>query len=335
MSSAFVPGRANLIGEHLDYNEGAALPFAIQFGVSAVATASDDAVITVHSDGYGRWQSDEDTDREWTRLASCVIEYLGAHHVRLDVSSTLPAGAGLSSSAAYVGALSLALGASGGLVEVARFVQDCERRAGHDVGLLDQLATLGARRGHGLLIDFATNEMRDIKFPDSLAFSAVDTSERRQLATTQYALRRSECEQARALIGSLRHATLNNVSSIKDPLVRRRAHHVVSEFQRVLDTVSALSNDDVHSVGELVSASHWSLSREYEVSTPTIDELVSYLCRQQGVYGARLVGGGFGGCILVVHEPGLSRAFDTLTHWPLEVASGAFERLERPREFTV
>ncbi len=331
MSFAFVPGRANLIGEHLDYNDGAALPFAVQYGVNVTTTPTKLQEVTVDSEGFGRWSSREPATQEWSLLAQAVIEALGSSSQAISVSSDLPIGAGLSSSAAYLGALALALDAPGDLKSVATFLQSCESSAGHNVGLLDQFATLGARSGHALLIDFQTLEFRDVLVPDSLSFTAVDTGVRRRLATTQYAQRRHQCAIASEQIGALRCATPGDLEAIADSTVRSRARHVMTEYQRVLHAVSALESDDARRVGELVSESHHSLSQDFEVSTPEIDKMVSEIIQLRGVYGARLVGGGFGGCVLVVHEPGLQSPWAKRAHWPLDVASGAFERIGRSR----
>lgn len=333
MKTVFVPGRANLIGEHLDYNGGSALPFAIQLGVTASCSELPNNAVSVISEGFGRWTRGEPVEQEWSRLAEVVVTALASSAQEISLSSTLPSGAGLSSSAAYLGALALILDVEGDLLSVSRFLQECERAGGHDVGLLDQISTLGARSAHALLIDFRDLSIRDVPISESLRFTAIDTGVRRELATTAYSLRRDECVEATRLIGELRGVSMDTIATIESPTLRRRALHVQTECRRVDDTVSALEQNDDRSVGILVSESHESLSQNFDVSTPQIDQLVRDLISQRGVYGARLVGGGFGGCVLVVHEPGVSFFSTRLTHWELRVGGGAFERIGRPRFF--
>jgi galactokinase len=336
MTSLFVPGRANLIGEHLDYNGGAALPFAIQLGTTATISKSDNEALTIVSEGFGRWRQGDIANEEWSRLAQAVSDAFGKpmSASTISLSSTLPIGAGLSSSAAYLGALALALNVEGDLATVSQFLQQCERTAGNEVGLLDYYATLGAREGHALFIDFANMATRDIEVPPSLGFTAIDTGVRRSLVSTPYGLRRDECKKAAELIGTLRSATHHTISMIEDPVIRSRALHVRTEYQRVIDMLIALEHNDDRAVGELVNESHESLSRDFEVSTLKIDEFTQQIRSQRGVHGARLVGGGFGGCVLVVHEPQVTFSVNANSQWKLEVARGAFERIERSRYFS-
>lgn len=324
-----VPGRANLIGEHVDYNDGLSLAFAVPYDVRVEVQPGGD-VVQLEAEGFGSYRQGTDPAHEFERQAAAVFNELTPAPGTWRITSTLPAGAGLSSSAAYLGALVLASGARGSLIEMARLVQHVEHVAGSKVGLLDQLATLGAREGHLLLIDFHTLQYRDVLWPADLHLSAVDTGVRRQLATSAYSERREQCDAARATIGPWRDATDDDLRKIDDPVVRARARHVISEIQRVGAVNDALARSDVARVGELVDESHRSLSSDFDVSTPQIDDLVGRVRACAGVLGCRLMGGGFGGCLLVVHDGSFDEQ-PRFRQWALSAASGAFERLALAR----
>jgi galactokinase len=218
------------------------------------------------------------------------------------VSSTVPLGAGLSSSAALEVALALALCAAAGFElpprELARACQDSERLAtGVPGGLMDQLASICGREGSALLIDCRSLDVRSISIPDELAVVVVDSGVSRSLGGTAYAERRAECERVAAALGlpALRDATPDQVAH--EP----RARHVVSENARVLEAAEALEDGDAVRVGQLMSASHASLREDYEVSTPELDALVAAL-DEAGALGARLTGAGFGGCVVTLAD---------------------------------
>ena len=331
INSYFVPARANLIGEHTDYNNGLSLPFSLDLGINLMARPNNLDFVSLESDALGSWTSSEEAISEFQRQAMAVIEETQAAGVYLEVSSTIPIGAGLSSSAAYIGALCIALGGRRPLIEMAQMAQGCEARAGNNVGLLDQLATLGSSEGCALLIDFSDLSFEDVPLPPSVAFTAVHSGVARSLATSEYALRRSQCDRARDEMGGWLSATLEHVKGLFDPLLRARARHVITENQRVRDAVVACQSDDARTLGRLISESHASLRDDFEVSLPVIDELVAHVESQGGVLGARIMGGGFGGCVLVAHEPGVIIEAAGHQHWALRAESGAFERLGWPR----
>ena len=287
--------------------------------------------VSLESDELGSWTSSEEAISEFQRQALAVIEETRAIGVRLELSSTIPIGAGLSSSAAYIGALCIALGGQRPLIEMAQMAQGCEARAGNNVGLLDQLATMGSSEGCALLIDFSDLSFEDVPLPPSVAFTAVHSGVARSLATSEYALRRSQCDRARDEMGGWSSATLDQVKGLSDPLLRARARHVITENQRVRDAVVACQSDDTRTLGRLISESHASLRDDFEVSLPVIDELVAHVESQGGVLGARIMGGGFGGCVLVAHEPVVIIEAAGHQQWALRAESGAFERLGWPR----
>ena len=324
-----VPGRANIIGEHTDYNEGLSLAFAVEQHVRIRAFQTNTPGVLVTDDNFGSWSTTQIESRDWHRQVRAVANELELDALEFRVSSSVPVGAGLSSSASFIGALVLAGGVRGDLWGVARCVQRCEARSGSDVGVLDPLAALGSRHGEALLINFATATTTDISLPDGIAFSAVDSGVRRSLSTTAYAQRRRECVEAREILGGW--ASEHDLSDIADPILRARARHVRSESVRVTLAVAALANSDAISLGEILGESHRSLSRDFDVSTTEIDHLVEVVNNTPGVFGSRLMGGGFGGSLIVAHDP--HQPVELAGHhvWPLRAVNGSFASLKWSR----
>ena len=328
--SAFAPGRVNLIGEHTDYNQGLALPFAIGEGVTVRAEAhgsrsAADARIQAHAAALGESDEFPLTDPPaaggWRAFVRGVVAELGSAGfplvgARLQISGGLPFGAGLSSSAALEVALCLALADLGSralpaeakVVERIDIARLCARVEGDWVGahtgLLDQLASLYGEPDSALCIDFSTLEIDPVPLRlGGWRLLLLDSGEHHVHASSGYNERRSECAQACRLLGveSLRHATAEASAGLPEPL-RRRALHVRAENERVRLAVAALRADDLTSVGALLDASHESLRENYEVSTPAVEAAVRQL-RAAGASGARLVGGGFGGSVLGLFAP--------------------------------
>jgi galactokinase len=305
------PGRVNLIGDHTDYNEGFVLPVAIDLSCIVRATPNDDGVVRLTSqevEGAVELAADgsidpSDVAEAWGRYAAGVVGTLaerGRPAVGIDavVSSTIPLGAGLSSSAALEVALGLALCDAAGFelphVDLALVCQEAEQVAtGVPCGIMDQLTSLAGRRNHALLIDCRTLDIRPIQLPPRLAVLILHSGMSRALVDSEYRERREACEAIAALLGlsSLRDATPRQVAD--EP----RARHVVSENARVLEAADALAAGDVAALGPLLNASHQSLRDDFEVSTPELDALVDAL-RDAGAIGARLTGAGFGGCVV-------------------------------------
>jgi galactokinase len=319
--TAFAPGRVNLIGDHTDYTGGLAVPMAINLGTEVVfhpdATAAmielsssiepETARVPVHmaSDPWDLGM----LLPEWARHVGAVVSVM---HPRYGgkgmISTTLPVGGGLSSSASLEIAVALALGYEGDGVTLARLCQQAEQAAsGVRSGILDQLAITLAQPGHALLLDCATFDARPVPIPDGLEILVAHCGVARTLTTSAYAERRAECEAAERLIGPLRSATPWEVDRLADPTLRRRARHVVTENARVRQFVSALDRKDGCAAGKIMSDSHASLTMDYEVSIPELDELVSRLQAMRGVLGARMTGAGFGGCVVALAERGMVR----------------------------
>jgi galactokinase len=307
------PGRVNLIGDHTDYHDGFVLPIAVDRDCMVAARPRDDGRVTVRSaevagnvdvaaDG-----SDDPAAVEpaWGRYAAGVVRALagaGRAPVGLDValSSTVPVGSGLSSSAALEVAIALALtDAAGFALPAAELARACQRgehlATGVPSGVMDQLVAVVGRAGHALLIDCRTLGAEPIALPDALAVLVVDSGLPRTLADSAYAERRRDGERVAARIGvpALRDASPDMVRDAP------RARHVVTENQRVLQFADALRAGDAARLGSLLLASHASLRDDYEVSTPQLDLAVELLV-EHGAIGARLTGAGFGGCVVAL-----------------------------------
>lgn len=320
------PGRVNLIGDHTDYNQGLALPMAIAQGVTVSFRPSDrrtlavtssaflaDGEITVALDPGPDGESAASMEPAWARLVAAMATLARpATGGTLAIESDLPVGAGLSSSAALAVALAEVFGVTGDPVAVARLGQQAEHRIGVPVGLMDPLVCAGGQAGHALLIDFDTLEMRPVRVPDDAEIVVVDSEQRRTLAASAYAARVAECEAAALLVGPLGRCRPDDLSALRDPVLHRRARHVVSECARVRDTVSALGRGDLVGAGTLLSESHRSLADDFAVSTRQLDQLVAALRSRPGVLGARMTGAGFGGCVVALARPG---SFDA-DAWP-------------------
>lgn len=324
--TAFAPGRVNLIGDHTDHTGGLCLPMALGMGVTVRGVRTGNDVVLDSADQVGTASVPLDVtdpagvEPAWARyVAGVVAEIRPVTGFRGSVSSDLPIGAGLSSSAALEVAVALALGFAGTAVEVAQRCQRAEQIAtGVPCGILDQLISVGGVMGHALLLDCETLSLEPVPVPEDLSFVVVHSGQARTLAGSDYAARRQECEAAAAIIGPLRRAGVADVEAIVDDTLRRRARHVVTENQRVRDATEALTAADGPALGELFTASHRSLRDDFESSTPVVDATVDRLSATPGVHGVRMTGGGWGGCVVAVTEPG---ALDE--GWTVRAGSGA------------
>jgi galactokinase len=286
------PGRVNLVGDHTDYQDGFCLPLAIDLELLVGAAPREDGAVTIASAEV----SDASADTIVAALHERGHEPAGAD---LAISSTIPVGSGLSSSAACNVGAALALttltGTTIGRTELARTAQRAEHLAGTPCGIMDQMACVHGRAGHALLLDCRSLETEPVPIPDAVAVVVVHSGLPRVLATSAYAARRAACEQAATRLGiaSLRDTTIEAVAD--DPIAR----HVVSENARVLRFAAALRAGAIDALGPLLDASHESLARDFAVSTPELDLLCVEL-RRAGALGARLTGAGFGGCVVAL-----------------------------------
>jgi len=314
--AVWAPGRINLIGEHTDYSGGLVLPAAIQFGITLDAHAAA-GTISLASSQYGAAEAlaaagSGPVAHGWTRYAQAVaveLALLGRPPVGLvgSLSSDLPSGSGLSSSAALEVAIALGLCSVSGFelepLELALACQRAELRAvGVPCGILDQAACILGRDGFAIMLDCATLEHHPVPVPASAGLLIVDSGVERSLENTAYAERRTQLEHALHLVGAERSTEID-VALLDglDDISQRRLRHVVTENERVRQFAAALERDDIVEAGHLLGASHASLRDDYEVSVPELDLLVR-LAESAGAYGARLLGGGFGGSALVLTD---------------------------------
>ena len=330
------PGRANLMGEHTDYNDGFVLPFALSQGVTAAAARragpgsrrltlcsrqEPAAAVEIALDGLapGRVTG-------WAAYPAGVAWALEAAGHRVPgacvaIDSDVPAGAGLSSSAALECATALVLTELAELAVPRRELAAIARRAenefvGVPTGIMDQSASLLGQAGHALLLDCRSLDTSQVPFDPAVAGSSlllINTRAKHDLSDGEYGQRRAECEEAARLLGipSLRYLTnLADVDRLADPVLRRRARHVITDNQRVLDVVGLLSAplsppgqpgpaDVYRDIGPLLTQAHNSLRDDFEVSWPEADTTVE-AALEAGAFGARMMGGGFGGSVLAL-----------------------------------
>ncbi len=318
------PGRVNLIGEHTDYNDGLVLPIALPLQVTVAAAARDDGILRLRSrqdDATVEVALDSlapGSASGWTSYpagAAWVLRDAGYPVGGADVlvDSDLPTGAGLSSSAALLCATATALLDLAGIeierAEIARLAQRAENVfVGAPVGLMDQMASMCCTAGHALFFDVQAMTVAQVPF-DPAAFGlrllVVDVNAPHRLVDSEYADRRASCDQAAAILGvpSLRAVTdLDGaLARLDDDVLHRRVRHVVTEIGRVSQAVELLRAGRLREVGPLFTASHASMRDDFEITVPELDVAVD-TALETGALGARMTGGGFGGCIIALIE---------------------------------
>jgi len=308
---ARAPGRVNLIGDHTDYTGGLVLPMAVDRWTEIRFVGGTADVHLVSADEAEPVTlplsiDDPTTARPaWGKYVAGVIsEMRPAVGIDGVISTTIPIGGGMSSSHALEVAVALALGFRGTVIELAQLTQRAENRAsGVPTGIMDQLSIAAGVAGHALVIDCGALTVDPVPMPDDVDV-VVQFVAHRTLVGSAYSDRVAECAAAEREIGPLREATPDDASRITDDRIRRRALHVVTENQRVRDFAAALARHDLATAGELMVGSHESLRDLYETSTPQMDAAVAALMRRPGVHGARMTGGGFGGCVVALTERG-------------------------------
>ncbi len=314
------PGRVNLIGEHTDYNDGFVLPFAIDRSVLVAGSARTDGMLEVRSRQADSWAAvqldglEPGVVRGWAAYPAGVAWVLRAAGLpvggaNLAIDSDLPQGAGLSSSAALecavVGCLADLAGARLARGEMAALARRAENDfVGVPCGIMDQSAAMLCLAGHALLLDCRTGSPAQVPLDPAgagLRLLLIDTGVRHDLAASEYAERRRDCEAAARRLGvpALRDADVAAAASLADPVLARRAGHVVTENARVGEAVGLLRAGRLAACGPLLTASHRSLRDEFEVSWPEADVAVD-AALEAGALGARMIGGGFGGCVLAL-----------------------------------
>ncbi len=335
------PGRVNLIGDHTDYNDGFAMPLAIDRDVSIALAASTDGWTRVYSEASREWNKFhtltphsrhgwpayvQGVAHELSRTGNGIAGWTGT------IASSVPTGAGLSSSAALELAVARAYTEVSGWMwnplDMALLAQRAENSwVGMRCGLLDQVTSAFGREGHALMIDFRSLDISYVAMPDSASVVILDTTTRHTLVDGEYNNRRSQCESAAGKLGvqSLRDVTthdLRRASGNLLPAEASRVRHVITENERVIEAAKALSSGDLARVGELMTESHRSLAEDYEVSTPEIDAMAGIAATSTGCFGARMTGGGFGGSVVALVDREAVRDFGESVLTKYRVSTG-------------
>lgn len=318
------PGRVNLIGEHTDYNDGFVMPAAIDFSCWVAIAPRDDHNLVIHSENFadsvevnlkdhmpapsGKWYD--------YPLGVAWVLQLAGHNLRgasLLVHGEVPLGAGLSSSAALEISTGLALlGNSGCQIDRTRLALLCQRAenefVGAHCGIMDQFISCYGQAGHGLMLDCRSLDYQLIPIPNGVNLVICNTMVKHELGSSEYNVRRAECEQgvrklAEVLPGiralrDVKFAQLEQHRGRLPEVVYKRCRHVITENDRVCKAALALQKGEIQSLGKLMADSHQSLRDDYEVSCAELDLMVNLASQQKGVYGARMTGGGFGGCTI-------------------------------------
>ena len=315
------PGRVNLIGEHTDYNDGFALPMAIEQSTVVAAGTNSKREVTLHSLTTGETASFnlrkalERGEPAWSNYIRGVLAGFQKRKAKLPgldivIDSSLPYGGGLASSAALEVAmatlLELIVGKELEALEKATLCQHAEHEfAGVPCGIMDQFTSILGKKDHAFLLDCRNQAMTPVEMVDeSITVLIINTNVRHSLTEGRYKERRRQCEAAaRALkVPALRDTTVEELEAAQghlEPEVFRRARHVITENQRTLDAVKAIQSADWRKMGELMYESHASLRNDYEVSCPELDmvvEIARSIGEEGGVLGCRMTGAGFGGC---------------------------------------
>jgi galactokinase len=350
----FAPGRANLMGEHTDYNEGYVLPFALAQGVTATAAARPGRLLVLRS----RQVPGEPVTVALDSLTPGAVTGWAAYPVgvawalreagaditgaEIDIDSDLPMGAGVSSSAALECSVALALCSLSSVPVERRSLAAIARRAENDfvgapTGIIDQYAALLCQEGHAMLLDCGTLNLTQVPFRPSaagVAAAIVDTRVPHALVSGEYGRRRAECEEAARLLGVPNLGAITDPAAagrLADPVLRRRARHVISDSARARAIASALQSDEPAAesyrfTGEQLTEAHVSLRDDFEVSWPEADITVE-VANAAGALGARMIGGGFGGSVLAL-IPG-----DRMTAVRAALTEAFTQRSWKPPEF--
>lgn len=331
------PGRVNLIGEHTDYNGGYVLPVAIDFATYIAAEPRDDKTIEAIAVDQDKARVrfdlnnpiEYDNAKPWSNYLRGVITEMqkagyALNGANLVISGNIPQGAGLSSSAAFEIASLLALSKLFGETisgeQAALMGQAAENKfVGCNCGIMDQLVSALGRASKAMLLDCHTLERQYFSIPEDLSILIVNSNVQRGLVDSEYNIRRTQCEAAAKYFGfeSLRDLSIDELIASKnnmEPILYKRAHHILSENHRTLSMANALREGDKESINQLMMASHISMRDDFEITVPPIDFLVELIQGQiQGRGGARMTGGGFGGCVVaLINNNDIERVTDAI-----------------------
>jgi galactokinase len=331
------PGRVNLIGEHTDYNDGFVMPAALGFYTYVAAGARDDDRLCVYSIDFEEFREFELAGivpgptgnwSDYVRGVACLMRSQGipVGGTNLVIKGEVPIGAGLSSSAALEVASAIALAVLSGVSVDRREIASICQRAEHDYagtkcGIMDQFISCFGEANHALLLDCRSLDYEPLRIADGVRIVICNTMVKHELAAGEYNRRRAECEAGvrhlqRFLPGivALRDVSegqFATYSSGMSPVIRRRCRHVIGENARVLESADALRQHNLKRFGELMAESHVSLRDDYEVSCDELDLMVALANQCRDVYGARMTGGGFGGCTVNLIEAEAVEDFKT------------------------
>jgi len=335
------PGRVNLIGEHTDYNDGFVLPMAIERAAWLALRRVEGTTVWVRS---LEMEGDASFDVRHLERGEGWAEYLKGVAWALQedgetlrgwegiLTSDVPTGAGLSSSAALELATMRAFAEVSGFAwqpkRMARLAQRVENEwVGVSSGIMDQLISASGQEGKALLIDCRSLDLEPVPLPQGTAVVVLDTATRHEHVDSGYNERRRQCEEAARFFGvpALRDVSVEAFEARAgelDEVIRRRARHVVTENVRTLEAAEAMRRGDAEALGKLMNASHASLKGDFEVSSPKLDLMAALARAQEGCYGARMTGGGFAGCAVALVEEGEAAAFSELVGARYEEETG-------------
>lgn len=323
------PGRVNLIGEHTDYNDGFVLPCAIDYQTVVAASPRSDTVVRVIAVDYDNQVNEFDIsqplmfdkDIMWVNYIRGVIDCLQKRGFEFNgadiaVSGNVPQGAGLSSSAALEVVIGQTFKTLYNLAisqqEIALNGQQAENHfVGCNCGIMDQLISAEGKRNHSLLIDCRSLETQAVSMPEDMAIVIINSNKKRGLVDSEYNTRRQQCETAAEFFGvkALRDVTIEQFEQRQadlDPVVAKRARHVITENDRTVQAAEALKNHDMARLAVLMEQSHLSMRDDFEITCPEVDAVVEIVKNVIGVQGGvRMTGGGFGGCIVSLIPPSL------------------------------
>jgi len=322
------PGRVNLIGEHTDYNDGFVLPMAIDRAIWIAVRPRTDRFARIHSVDFEAEAvfSLDDLKKEqgWAEYLKGIAHILQAEGYKLSgwdgvMMGDVPRGSGLSSSAAVEMATARVFASVSNLKWDAAYMARIGQRAenqwvGVNCGIMDQMASAASKEGHALFLDCRSLEIQHVPLPDHVAVVVMDTSTRRGLVDSAYNERRSQCEEAARFFGvkALRDVSLDEFEERKSGLnevVMRRARHIITDDQRVLDAMQAMRTNDLVRLGNILNAGHSSLRDDFEITNEALNQIVEAAQEQSSCYGARMTGGGFGGCAIALVDAGKVNAF--------------------------
>lgn len=324
------PGRVNLIGEHTDYNDGFVFPMAINRAVWIALRPREDSMVKLYSMNFDQTaemdttqlEKGEPSFAEYVKGVAWALQDAGYDLKGFEgvLKGDVPIGAALSSSAALELAVSRTFSAISGYAwdpkKMSQLAQRTENEwMGVQSGIMDQLISALGEKDHALLIDCRSLETKPATVPDGTIVIIMDTGTRRGLAVDgAYNERREQCEAAAEFFGvpKLRDVTLEQFQAREaelDPLVAKRARHVITENERTLEAYAAMQNGDAQTMGKLMDASHISMRDDFEISTDALNTMVEIAQAQAGCYGARMTGGGFGGCAVALVDEAQAEAF--------------------------